>query len=103
MSERSPQTHVSSRPRHTTRIDGFTRPLTQEMKRQIRVPYGLRHVDAGLFETLLPPAAAPKAGEIALAQVEKIGKNTRLELTSGRPCALHVGDLIAVVFGNRYA
>lgn len=103
MSESSPQTHVASRSRHATRIEGLARPLTQEMRREIRVPYGLRHVDAALFETLLPPSAAPKAGEIALAQVEKIGKNTRLELAGGRPCALHVGDLIAVVFGNRYA
>jgi hypothetical protein len=38
-----------------------------------------------------------------LARVEKIGKNATLELANGRRCTLHEGDLLAVVFGNRYA
>jgi hypothetical protein len=81
-------------------------PLTREMKRDIRVPYALRNVEPATIETLIPFSPShpkPAAGDIALAQVEKIGKNTRIELASGRPAALHVGDLVAVVFGNRYA
>jgi hypothetical protein len=42
-------------------------------------------------------------GDIVLAQVEQIGKNRRLELINGRPATLHEGDLVAVVYGNRYA
>jgi hypothetical protein len=38
-----------------------------------------------------------------LAKLEKIGKNATLELANGRRCNLHEGDLLAVVFGNRYA
>jgi hypothetical protein len=38
-----------------------------------------------------------------LAQVEKVGKNTGLELTTGRRSSLHEGNLLALVFGNRYA
>ncbi|MGC4087522.1 MAG: hypothetical protein QM756_06450 [Polyangiaceae bacterium] len=52
---------------------------------------------------LLPGVHAAVSGEIAIAEVERIGKNTRLELANGRSATLHVGDLIAVVFGNRYA
>lgn len=105
MSESPSPTQVPSRARPAPRMEGprVVRPVTEEMRKSLRVPYGLRHVDPGLFETVLPAAAAPVAGEIALARVEKIGKNTRLELANGRPCTLHVGDLLAVVFGNRYA
>jgi hypothetical protein len=69
----------------------------------MRVPYAARHVDPELFQTLLGVPAKPKAGDLALARLERIGKNARIELANGRACTLHVGDLIAVVFGNRYA
>jgi hypothetical protein len=38
-----------------------------------------------------------------LARVVSLGKNMALDLTGGRRCKLHAGDLIAGVFGNRYA
>jgi hypothetical protein len=79
------------------------RPLTQEQRARMRVPYAARHVDPHRFETLLPVPGRPRAGDIALARLEKIGKNARIELANGRPCTLHVGDLLVVVFGNRYA
>lgn len=69
----------------------------------LRVPYGLRRVPLSSMASVVPGTLAGNAGDIALAQVERIGKNTRLELASGRSCTLHVGDHVAVVFGNRYA
>src|SRR2546430_10050871 len=39
----------------------------------------------------------------ALARVETLGRNDSVELRDGRRCSLHKGDLLAVVFGNRYA
>lgn len=68
-----------------------------------RVPTALRRVPRHRFARLLPIPKAPRAGDIVLARVESIGKNTRLELANGRPCTLHEGDRIAAVFGNRYA
>src|SRR5215510_655615 len=65
--------------------------LTAEMRSALRVPYALRR------------AECPQPGDIVAARLEKIGKNTRLELASGRTCTLREGDLLAVVFGNRYA
>jgi hypothetical protein len=67
------------------------------------LPYALRRVPATTFKTLLPLPEKPQTGDIALAEIESIGKNARLELASGRLCMLHEGDLLAVVFGNRYA
>ena len=80
-----------------------SRPLTRDLRRDLRVPYGLRLLDPQRIETVVPLPGKPQAGDVALARVEKIGRNTRLELANGRPCTLHVGDLLAVVFGNRYA
>jgi hypothetical protein len=77
--------------------------ITPAMRGKLRIPYGLRHVARERFVGLAPLATDPVPGDIVLATVEKIGKNTRLELANGRPCTLHVGDLVAVVFGNRYA
>lgn len=77
--------------------------LTDEVKTKIRIPYALRHVPEAAFAHLLPIPSLPAIGDVALAEVKQIGKNTALELNNGRRCALHAGDLIAVAFGNRYA
>ncbi len=77
--------------------------INAEIKNKMRIPYALRRVPEAHFVNLLPCPEAPCRGVIALAEVEKVGKNTNLELSNGRRCALHEGDTLAVVFGNRYA
>lgn len=77
--------------------------LSDDVKSSVRMPYALRRVPQENLSCLLPCAEPPQPGDIALAKVEKIGRNTNLELPSGRRCALYVGDLVAGVFGNRYA
>ena len=79
------------------------RDLDAEMRANIRVSYALHRVPEASFACLLPYSEFPEPGDIVLACVEKIGKNANLELTGGRRCSMHEGDLIAVVFGNRYA
>src|SRR5260370_5219476 len=90
-----PKARPSSRFPRLQAGSGRPQPLTDEMKRAIRVPYGLRHVDPARMQTVLPLAGAPVAGDLALAQLEKIGNNTRLELANGRPCPPYVGDWLA--------
>jgi hypothetical protein len=77
--------------------------LNDEMMTNMRVSYALRWVPRARMATLLPWPVSPQAGDIVLARLEKIGKNATLELANGRRCNLHEGDLLAVVFGNRYA
>jgi len=77
--------------------------LNEDLKSRARVPYALRRVPQENLSCLLPCSEPPQPGDIALAKVEKIGRNTNLELPSGRRCALYVGDLMVGVFGNRYA
>jgi hypothetical protein len=78
-------------------------PLDDEMMTNMRVSYALRRVPRARIATLLPCPVSPQAGDIALAKLEKIGKNATLELANGRRCTLHEEDILAVVFGNRYA
>ena len=67
--------------------------LTDEIKTTIRIPYVLRHLPETGVVSLLPTPSLPATGDVALAEVKQIGKNTALELNSGRRCALHPGDL----------
>ncbi len=80
-------------------VKGLLQPDLKDML----VPYALRRVPPPAFATVLPCAERPAPGSIALARLETIGKNARLELVNGRPATLHEGDRLAVVFGNRYA
>jgi len=77
--------------------------LTEEVKGSIRISYALRRLPEDRIASVLPCPDSPQAGEIVLAELEKIGKNASLELPNGRRCNLHEGDRLAVVFGNRYA
>jgi hypothetical protein len=77
--------------------------LSDGIKSNLRVSYALRRVPEASFSWLLPCSDSPQSGDIALARMEKIGRNANLELPNGRRCSLHEGDLLAVVFGNRYA
>ena len=77
--------------------------LTTHLGKSIKVPYALRRLPSTLEVSLLPFAGDPQPGDIALAHVERIGRNTAVELANGRRCTLQVGDPLAVVFGNRYA
>jgi hypothetical protein len=77
--------------------------LSKEMKTRVRVPYALRRLPEASLACLLPCPKSPRLGDIILARLEQIGKNRRLELVNGRAATLHEGDLLAVVYGNRYA
>jgi hypothetical protein len=63
--------------------------INAEIKNKMRIPYALRRVPEASFVSLLPCPETPYRGVIALAEVEKVGKNTNLELSGGRRCALH--------------
>jgi len=69
----------------------------------MRIPYALRRIPEASLSCLLASSHSPQPGDVALARMEKIGRNANLELPNGRHCSLHEGDLLAVVFGNRYA
>jgi hypothetical protein len=87
-----------------TSQEGFMNSeLSAATKKCMRTPYVLRRVPEASFSSLLSLSDRPRPGDVALAQLEKIGRNANLELSTGRRCSLHEGDVLAVVFGNRYA
>ena len=89
--------------RNIVDMNGKAMSLSGELKSMLRLPYALRRVPEARMSCLLPYLRSPQSGDIVLTRLEKIGKNSRLELASGRTCNLHEGDLLAVTFGNRYA
>ncbi|MDH4306429.1 MAG: DUF1611 domain-containing protein [Acidimicrobiia bacterium] len=52
---------------------------------------------------LISGAVRPRAGDLVLARVDRLGNHRRLELTDGRRASLYLGDEIVVVYANRYA
>jgi hypothetical protein len=81
----------------------MTTVLSEETKSQMKVGYVARRIPRAALHTQLAVPSDPSPGDVVLARVEKIGKNTSLELVEGRRCTLHEGDLVVVAFGNRYA
>lgn len=83
-------------------------PLQLERIRRAKAAFTTRRVDLdALFHTsdptLLSGAIRPRAGDLVLARIDRIGQHGRLELTNGRRARLHVDNEILVVFGDRYA
>jgi len=68
-----------------------------------KAAYTTRRVDLGTAEQILTGEIAPKAGDLVLARIERLGQHARIELASGRRAYLHVGDEIIVTYGARYA
>lgn len=65
--------------------------------------YTTRRVPQAAARSLLPLRHATEAGDLVLARVDILGQHDGLQLRSGRRAQLHVGDLIVLCLGNRYA
>ncbi|MEQ1812973.1 MAG: DUF1611 domain-containing protein [Candidatus Nitrotoga sp.] len=79
-------------------------PLSRERLLRAKVSYTPRHVNLEAAVTLLAgDDVEPKAGDLVLARIEKIGQHAALELTTSRRSSLFPGDEIVVCYGNRYA
>jgi Transposase, Mutator family len=65
--------------------------------------FSTRRIAPGAMRTLLTGRLRPMAGDLVLARIDMLGKQTKLELTDGRRAHLFPGDEIVVCFGNRYA
>jgi hypothetical protein len=70
---------------------------------EARFGFSTRRFEAGDARVLLTGDVTPRAGDLVLARVTRIGHHTRIELPSGRRAELHLGDEIVVAYGSRYA
>ncbi len=82
-----------------------TKTETKNIENRIhnaKTAYSTRRVDFSSCRSL-QFKAIPKSGDLVLARVMEIGRQTRLQLTSGRRAHIFPGDEIIVAYGNRYA
>lgn len=79
------------------------RPLPVDALRHVKVAYTLRRLREADARSLLVAAVKPRAGDIVLARVERLGQHNGLQLRSGRRATLFEGDEVLVAYGDRYA
>lgn len=78
--------------------------LTTERLAQVKCAYNTRRIaSVDLVWLLGDPHAVPRAGDLLLARVERIGKHPAIELTDSRRSTLFVGDEVLVAYAARYA
>lgn len=86
-----------------TRRDADAASLARRLARAKRA-YTTRHFVSTDATRLLDDATLqPRAGDLLLARVDRLGKHTNLELLDGRKSALFCGDEIVVAYAPRYA
>ncbi len=78
-------------------------PLDPERLQRAKRSYAARHLAPGAAVRLLSQGVRPRAGDLLLARILKLGHHARLELANGRRSALYEGDEVVLVFADRYA
>lgn len=77
--------------------------LDSHRRNGMKRAFSTRRVPPGAMSTIIAGDVRPNAGDLVLARVDVLGKQTKLELTDGRRAHLFPGDEILVSYGNRYA
>jgi len=80
-----------------------SRPLSGDDLRRAKRAYVTGRLDLTGAASLLSGDIAPKAGDLLLARVLRLGHHRKLESPEGRRQALYADDLILVCYGARYA
>jgi len=78
-------------------------PLDPERLHRAKRAYAARHLAPSAALRLLPEGPRPRAGDLVLARILKLGHHTKLELANGRRATLYEGDEVVLVFADRYA
>ena len=78
-------------------------PLSRSKLHATRAAYSTRRIPQDKMLSLLTGHLKPRAGDLLLARVERVGQHKHIELPSGRRARLYVGDEVLVCYGNRYA
>lgn len=91
-----------ARPRETI-ADHAALPLDPERLQRAKRSYAARHLPPAAARRLLPEGPRPRAGQLLLARVLRIGHHAKLELANGRRAALYEGDELVLVYADRYA
>lgn len=66
-------------------------------------PWSIKMIDQRIPLSLTKKIKPPEMGDVALVRVKEIGYHRKIIMANGDRLRLHKGDIIAGVFGNRYA
>jgi hypothetical protein len=78
-------------------------PLSAEALAQAKFGFTTRRVCLADLVMLVYGSITPRAGDLVLAKIVKVGEHSRIQWPSGRRAMLFPGDEIVVAYGNRYA
>jgi hypothetical protein len=78
-------------------------PLAWDQLLYCKRAFTTRRANLAEAVSLVTSGCAPRAGDLVLARVDRLGQHARIELPTGRRSQLHEGDLILVAYGARYA
>lgn len=78
-------------------------PVSEERVHRAKRSYASRRIDLDRAPMLITDGVSPRAGDLLLARVDRIGQHARIELPNGRRAHLYAGDEVLVCYGARYA
>ena len=93
----------SDSPLKAVQMTPFKRPLSSERLAQAKRSYITQRFNLQQDDLRLLGNASPKAGDLVLARIERLGQHKRLEDPNGRRRFLHVGDEVLLCYAARYA
>lgn len=85
------------------RRETWVRILPHEMRTTAKQSFATRRVPRESMRTLVGGAIRPRAGDVVIARIERLGHHRHIEQPHGRRSLLHLGDLIIVAYADRYA
>jgi hypothetical protein len=90
-------------PRIARRRGAMSVESAAQRLRSAKAAYTVRRIGLDALEELALVQAAPRAGDLVVAQVTQLGMHQHLESADGRRQRLWPGDTIVVAYGQRYA
>jgi hypothetical protein len=71
--------------------------------RDTRIAFAARRIDPSAFAGIAAGGRMrPRAGDLVLVRVDRVGETARIDLVCGRSAALFAGDEFIVVYGDHY-
>ncbi|PKP65993.1 MAG: hypothetical protein CVT86_03110, partial [Alphaproteobacteria bacterium HGW-Alphaproteobacteria-8] len=81
----------------------FSDAIVNPMAENAKWAFTTRRADRSAATGLSTDFAAARPGDLVLGRVARIGSHKNIQLSTGRPSALYVGDAVVLACGARYA
>ena len=78
-------------------------PVSADLLRSAKWAFATRRVPRTACSHMSVTVEDARSGDLVLGRVESLGSHKRIQLPTGRPSQLYVGDFVVAVCGDRYA